>query len=213
VIKLYNLYTLYKKLHIFTNIDIYIGVKKMLIFNFIISIILILIIFWITASITKTLLYIFTKYEYESYYLLFPTLLCIGSWCLSFILWYFTVNYFLHIDIIEILLSIIIKETIIESNFIIASLFYILLATILQSIAILTINIDYKKITGNTRFFFKKLFKVRTKKNGNLIIKNDPERITFIEALAISILIFVIVVLTIVLLFFIGFLISKKIWA
>lgn len=182
----------------------------MLIFNFIISIALILIIFLVISSVIKILLYIFTKFEYKSYYLLLPTFLTLGAWSLCFLLWYFTITYFLKINITKVIISFIIKEGYIKNNFIITSLTYILIAIFLQSIAMLAINIDYKKMTGNTRFFFKKLFKIRMKKNGKLIIKNEPEKISFIEALAISILTFLIIIITIALLFFIGYIISKN---
>ena len=183
----------------------------MLVFNFIITIALILIIFCIIASVVKCLIYLFTKYEYESYYLLIPTFFILGIWSLCFLLWYFTLTYFMNIDISEIIISLIIKEGLIEKSFITTSLIYILAAIFLQSLAILTINIDYKKLTGNTRFFFKKLFKIRLKRNGKLIVKNEPEKITFIESIAISILTFLIIIVSITLFFCIGYIISKKI--
>lgn len=182
----------------------------MLIFNFILSIIVILIMFGIISYVIKKLIYIFTKYNYESYYLLLPTFLILGVWSLCFLLWYFTITYFIKIDIVELIISFIIKEGMLENSFIIASLIYILLAIFLQGIVILTINIDYNKLIGNTRFFFKKLLRIRTKRNGNLIIKNQPEKISFIEAMAISILSFLIIITSISLLFFMGYIISRN---
>lgn len=183
----------------------------MLIINFIISLIIILIIFSIISSVTKLLLRIFTRYDYESYYLFLPTFLIMGVWSLGFLLWYFTITYIQNIDIIQIIISIIIKDTLIPNNFIITSLIFLFICLLFKSIALLTINIDYKKITGNTRFFFKKLFKVRMKKNGKLVIKNDPEKVSFGTALSISLLSFVIIAISLLILFFIGYLISKKI--
>lgn len=182
----------------------------MIIINFIISIIILLIIFGVIYSITKLLLYIFTGYDYKSYYIFLPTFLMMGAWSLCFILWYVTITYILNIDIIQIIISIIIKEAFIPNSFIITSLIFLFICLLLKSIALLAINIDYKKLTGNTRFFFKKLLKVKMKKNGKLVIKNEPEPIYFRTALSISILSFVIVVISILILFFIGYLISKK---
>ena len=48
------------------------------------------------------------------------------------------------------------------------------------------------------------------KKDKKLVIKNDPEKITFLTSLLISILSFVILVLSISILFFVGFFISNK---
>ena len=182
----------------------------MLIFNFILSIIVILIMFGIISCVIKKLIYVFTKYNYESYYLLLPTFLILGVWSLCFLLWYFTITYFIKIDIVELIISFIIKEGKLENSFIITSLIYILFGIFLQGVAILTVNIDYNKLTGNTRFFFKKLLRIRPKRNGKLIIKNKPEKISFIEAIAISILSFLIIITSISLLFFVGYIISKN---
>lgn len=182
----------------------------MLIFNFIVSIILLLIIFFIISSVTKIFLRIFTKYDYESYYLFLPTFLIMGAWSLSFILWYIVITYFLNIDISKVIISIIIKETLIPNNFIIASLIFMFISLLLQSIALLTINIDYKKMIGNTRFTFKKILRIRTKRNKNLVIKNDPEKIDFKTSVGISILTFVFISISIFILLFIGYLLSLK---
>lgn len=182
----------------------------MLIFNFIISIILLLIIFFIISSVTKILLRIFTKYDYESYYIFLPTFLIMGAWSLSFILWYIIITYFLNIDIIEVIISIIIKETFIPNSFIITSLVFVFISLLLQSISLLTVNIDYKKMIGNTRFTFKKVLRIRTRSNKHLVIKNDPEKIDFKTSVGISILTFIFINIAILMLLFVGYLLSLK---
>ena len=74
----------------------------------------------------------------------------------------------------------------------------------------MTININYKKIIGNTRFTFKKLFKIREITNKNLTLKDDPDKINPITAFFISILTFFIICIFVLILFFIGYLISRK---
>lgn len=182
----------------------------MLIINFFISLIAILVIFGIISSVTKLFLYTFTKYDYKSYYLFLPTFLILGAWSLTFILWYITITYFLNIDIIQVIISIIIKESIITNSFLLTTLIFIFIGLLFQSIALLSINIDYKKLTGNTRFLFKKMLKCKIGKDKNLVIKDDPEKIGFFTSLSISILTFVLITLSFFLLFFIGYLISKK---
>ena len=182
----------------------------MILFNVVLSLIIAIIIYFVILLITKKLLYIFTKYEYETYYLLFPTLLILGIWSLIFIIWYITLTFLLNIDLTSIIIKIVVKDYIDITSILNCSILCILSALIINGLSILTVNIDYKKITGNTRFFFKKLFKTKLKKDKKLIIKNDPEKITFLTGLLISILSFVILVLSISILFFVGFFISNK---
>ena len=182
----------------------------MLIFNLIISIIILLLIFFLIEQITKKLVSTFMEYEYKTYYILFPTLIIFGLWSLMFILWYITLAFILNIDITGELIKLIVKEGVIENSFISASFIFILIGIFLQSFAILLININYKKIFGNARFFFKRILKIRNKKGNKLIIKNDPEKIGFLTALFISFLLFIIFTFSITLLIFIGLLIGKK---
>ena len=86
----------------------------MLIVNFVISIVIIIIIFMLISFIIKSLIHVFTQYEYPSYYLFLPTFLILGIWSLNFILWYFSITYILKIDIIKVIIGIIIKEGIIK---------------------------------------------------------------------------------------------------
>ena len=130
----------------------------MIIFNFIFSIIIILIIYFLISSILKYLLKIFNKYEYKNYCLFLPTFLAMGTWSLGFLMWYFTLTYLMNIDIIKIIISFIIKEPSISNQVLIVSFIYWILCLLIQNFAFMTININYKKIIGNTRFTFKKLF-------------------------------------------------------
>lgn len=182
----------------------------MIIFNFIFSIIIILIIYFLISSILKYLLKIFNKYEYKNYYLFLPTFLAMGTWSLGFLMWYFTLTYLMNIDIIKIIISFIIKEPSISNQVLIVSFIYWILCLLIQSFAFMTININYKKIIGNTRFTFKKLFKIREITNKNLTLKDDPDKINPITAFFISILTFFIICILVLILFFIGYLISRK---
>lgn len=182
----------------------------MIIFNFIFSIIIILIIYFLISSILKYLLKIFNKYEYKNYCLFLPTFLAMGTWSLGFLMWYFTLTYLMNIDIIKIIISFIIKEPSISNQVLIVSFIYWILCLLIQSFAFMTININYKKIIGNTRFTFKKLFKIREITNKNLTLKDDPDKINPITAFFISILTFFIICIFVLILFFIGYLISRK---
>lgn len=180
------------------------------IFNIIISLITILIAYILISLVIKFLLKVFNNYEYKNYYLLLPTFFSMGSFSLGFLIWYYIITYIFNIDIIEVFISFIIKEPYIPNVMIVSSFITLFICLILQSLSILTVNIDYKKLTGNTRFAFKKLFKIREITNKNLTIKDDPDKISPITAFFISLLTFFIICIFVLILFFIGYLISRK---
>lgn len=184
----------------------------MIIFNFIISLIIILIIYFLISTTTKYLLKIFNNYEYKNYYLLLPTFLSMGSWSICFLIWYYIVTYILNVDIIEVIISFIVKEPQIPQNVLAFSFITLVSCLIIQSFAILTVNLDYKKITGNTRFTLKKIFKIKEVTNKKLVLKDDPDKFNFITAFFISLLTFLIICIMIFILFFIGYIISRNIF-
>lgn len=182
----------------------------MLIFNIIISFIIILIIFIAIKEILKKLVCVFMNYEYDSYYFLFPTFVILGIWSLVFILWYFTLSIIQNIDIIGVFSKYITNDGNIENNFILTTFLFILFGIIIQIFAILLVNIDYKKIFGNTRFLFKRILKIRSAKGNKLVIKNEPDKIGFITALFISVLLFIIFIFSLTILTLVGVLIGKN---
>lgn len=182
----------------------------MILLNFIFSIIIVLILFIILMNIIKLALKLFTDYDYQNYYLVFPTFLSLGTWSLTFIIWYYFTNYIMNIDIIQTIISIFIKEYNISNNFTIISLVFILIGILFQGLSIYLININYKKLTGNTRFFFKKVLKVKLKDDNAITISENPEKISIFSSIIISILIFIFLILCISLLLFIGKLISNR---
>lgn len=182
----------------------------MLIFNIIISFIIILIIYFALKETLKKLVCVFMNYEYDSYYFLFPTSVILGIWSLVFILWYFTLSTIQNVDIIGVFSKYITNDGNIENSFILTTFLFIILGLIAQIFAVLLVNIDYKKIFGNTRFFFKKIFRVRNVKRNKLVIKNEPDKIGFITALFISVLLFIIFIFSLTILILIGVLIGKN---
>ena len=169
------------------------------IFNIIISLIIILISYILISLVIKFLLKIFNNYEYKNYYLLLPTFFSMGSFSLGFLIWYYIITYIFNIDIIEVIISFIIKEPSIPNVMIVSSFITLFICLILQSLSILTVNIDYKK-----------LFKIREITNKNLTLKDDPDKISPITAFFISLLTFFIICIFVLILFFIGYLISRK---
>ena len=182
----------------------------MFIFNIIISFIIILIIYFALKETLKKLVCVFMSYEYDSYYFLFPTLVILGIWSLAFILWYFTLSIIQNIDITGMFSKYITNDGNIENNFILTTFLFILFGIITQIFAILLVNIDYKKIFGNTRFLFKRIFRVKNKKGNKLVIKNEPDKIGFITSLFISVLLFIIFIFSVTILILIGVLIGKN---
>ena len=182
----------------------------MIIFNIFISLIIIIIIFFAIKETLKKLVCVFMGYEYESYYFLFPTFIIFGIWSIIFILWFISLSIFQNIDIISVFSKYITNDGNFENNFILTTFIFIILGILVQTFAILQVNIDYKKIIGNTRFLLKKTFKVRSVKGNNIVIKNDPGKISFITALFISILLFIIIIFSLTILILIGILIGKN---
>lgn len=182
----------------------------MLIFNFIISLIFIIIAFFVLYLITKFLLYIFTKYEYKSYYISIASFLTMGIWSLGFILWYIILTYIFKLDIVQIIISIIIKEPYIPNNFLITILVTILACLIFQSMSLLTVNIDYTKLTGSTRFFLKNILNIRSKPSRHLVIKDEINHICIKTSILISIITFFVIIFSFFILLFIGIIASKS---
>ena len=150
------------------------------IFNIIISLITILIAYILISLVIKFLLKVFNNYEYKNYYLLLPTFFSMGSFSLGFLIWYYIITYIFNIDIIEVIISFIIKEPSIP-NVIIVSSFITLFICLIREIT-----------------------------NKNLTLKDDPDKISPITAFFISLLTFFIICIFVLILFFIGYLISRK---
>jgi hypothetical protein len=182
----------------------------------------------IFISIINTLIYfalkLVTYNSYEEHYLIIPSFLSIVLWTISLYVifsMFFNIN---NIGVIDFIISIIFKSQDIFNNInqMILPTILIIIGTItMQSLCLLTVNLDYYKYFNFIMFYIRKLFKKIyfkiTKKElifkfkGNIIELPQKYRLTLFNSLIASLFIFSLIFFVIILLFFLGNTISNNI--
>jgi hypothetical protein len=185
--------------------------------TFLIILFVILILFVAISTIIKFVLFITTKYKYDNYSLILPSVLSFISWFMLFIFWYFTLTKILNVDIYSLFFNIFLKTSAITNNIrplVISSIVYCLFGILLQSFTFLTVNVDYIKIFGHIRIFAKKRIITKSneeKETSNLVIDERPDKLSFSNAFISSLFAFSSILFCLLILLAISNILSKKI--
>lgn len=173
-----------------------------------------LIVLTLISTIIKLALFITIRYVYDTRLLIIPSLLTIATWCVMAIGWFYTVTHVLNIDLSSFAFNLfMIKEQtqpIITPLWMTALIFGII-GMIFQAFSYFTVNIDYIKINGNIRMFFKKLLHIEPKKDQittGIAVDTRPDNLTFGNAFIASLFAFTFIVLFIFILLYAGHFLS-----
>ncbi len=147
---------------------------------FLIALLLFLLLYTMISSLIKFTLYLTTRYKFEDYRLLLPTLFTMLLWALIVFGAIYVISNIFNIQILSILLNLLINAEIVTDdiiNMVICILSAFVIGILLQSLTYFSININTKKIVSKIRFGFKKLFKIKSKnKNTTTNNSNNVEK-------------------------------------
>lgn len=187
-------------------------------FIFLLIIFFTLILFVFTYTVIKTILFLMTKYKYETRYLIIPSFLMISIFISVILAWYFTITKILNIDILSIyfneFLNLDTSPNYDLKNVAILSIIYAIIGIILQAFSYFTVNINYRKLSGFFRNIFKKTFKIKeidiNENNNSLRLDNRPDRLSYSNAFISSLFTFSLLFFFVLVLLAIGNVISIK---
>lgn len=195
-------------------------------FIFLVALMIFLIVITIITTIIKLSLMVTTKYKYETYILIVPSVLFILLWGILFFLWFIMSDNYTNGGIVNLAF-----ETVLNSNLNIhdytPSLICLLICSvagiIIQPLIFLSVNIPYstmrvklkKQFIKLKKWFIEKLLKKDLKPElmptNEVMIKEKWVKLKYQNALISSIFSFAVIFFTVIALLFFSNIISKKI--
>lgn len=195
-------------------------------FIFLVALMIFLIVITIITTIIKLSLMVTTKYKYETYILIVPSILFILLWGILFFLWFIMSDNYTNGGIVNLAF-----ETVLNSNLnihdytpsLICLLICCMTGIIIQPLIFLSVNIPYgnirvtlkKQLIKLKKWFITKILKKDLKPElmptSDVMIKEKWVKLKYPNALISSIFSFAIIFFAVITLLFCSNIISKKI--
>lgn len=177
-------------------------------FNFIIILFILLLLITVLSTIIELALKLVIKQKYEQYSFVLPSFLSIIIWAIIFFIMFYLLNKLYDINIFTILFESIVFKTYSHSDILKILLFFVMFSFVgilIQSFCLLTVNIDYLKLSNYIKFKFNK--KENSTEKGLII--DEEKRLTYLNSLVTSLFIYSLVFFMIIFLLAIGNYLSK----
>ncbi len=174
----------------------------------------ILISFVIISTIIKVVLFCIIRYDYDYKYLIVPSIITVIVWSAIVYAWNTAINRILNINILNVYFNSVLnweQKELDVKGIIIITIICVVIGIVLQAISYYTVNINYRKISGNIRFFLKKIFRIKFKDENAIAIDTRPDTLYFGEAILSSLFAFSLIFFFILFFLSTGKILSTKI--